>query len=83
MIERVPYAGWPNCYRLTDGRIELVATSDVGPRIVRLGRGRREPLRRAGRGGSEMKAVISVDIEGASGLVSTRIDPIRRTPTDF
>lgn len=37
MIEKLAYAGWPNCYRLTDGRVELVATSDVGPRIVRLG----------------------------------------------
>jgi len=37
MIEKVPYAGWPNCYRLTDGKIELIATGDVGPRIVRLG----------------------------------------------
>jgi len=37
MIEKVSYAGWPNCYRLTNGRIELIATSDVGPRIVRLG----------------------------------------------
>jgi len=37
MIECLAYAGWPNCYRLTDGRIELIATSDVGPRIVRLG----------------------------------------------
>lgn len=36
MIEKVSYAGWPNCYRLTDGTIELIATSDVGPRIVRL-----------------------------------------------
>ena len=37
MIENVSYGGWPNCYRLTDGRIELIATSDIGPRIVRLG----------------------------------------------
>ena len=36
MIEKVSYAGWPNCYRLTDGEMELIATSDVGPRIVRL-----------------------------------------------
>lgn len=36
MIERVAYAGWPNCYRLTDGRIEAIATADIGPRIVRL-----------------------------------------------
>lgn len=37
MIEKLSYAGWPSCYRLTDGRVELVTTSDVGPRIVRLG----------------------------------------------
>ena len=37
MIERVSWGGWPNCYRLTDGRTELIATSDVGPRIVRYG----------------------------------------------
>jgi hypothetical protein len=36
-IERVKYAGWPNCYRLTNGEIELIATSDVGPRIMRCG----------------------------------------------
>lgn len=32
-----PYAGWPNCYRLTNGRIEVVATADVGPRLIRFG----------------------------------------------
>ena len=37
MIERVSWGGWPNCYRLTDGRSEVIATSDVGPRIVRYG----------------------------------------------
>ncbi len=36
-IERVKYAGWPNCYRLTNGEVELIATSDVGPRIMRCG----------------------------------------------
>ncbi len=36
MIERIAYGGWPNCYRLSDGAIEIVATSDVGPRIARL-----------------------------------------------
>jgi len=36
MIERVAYAGWPNCYRLTNGRIEAIATGDIGPRIIRL-----------------------------------------------
>ena len=37
MVEKIGYAGWPNCYRLTDGRVEIVATSDVGPRVVRFG----------------------------------------------
>lgn len=36
-IERVSYAGWSNCYRLTNGKVELIVTSDVGPRVVRFG----------------------------------------------
>jgi len=37
VIETVEYAGWPNCRRLSNGRIELVATTDVGPRVIHLG----------------------------------------------
>lgn len=36
-IEKVAYKGWPNCYRMTNGEIELIVTSDVGPRIIRFG----------------------------------------------
>jgi hypothetical protein len=36
-IERVPYGGWPNCYRVSKGEIEIIATSDIGPRIMRCG----------------------------------------------
>jgi hypothetical protein len=36
-MEKVNYGGWPNCIRLTNGKIELIATTDVGPRIIRLG----------------------------------------------
>lgn len=36
-VEKIPYAGWPNCYRLSNGEVELVVTSDVGPRIIRYG----------------------------------------------
>lgn len=36
-IQHVAYAGWPNCYRMTNGEVELVATTDVGPRIIRFG----------------------------------------------
>jgi hypothetical protein len=36
-IEMVGYKGWPRCYRLTDGRVELIITGDVGPRVIRFG----------------------------------------------
>ena len=36
-IEPIAYAGWPNCYRLSNGEVELVVTTDVGPRIIRCG----------------------------------------------
>jgi hypothetical protein len=36
-IERVPYLGHPNCYRLSNGTIEVVVTTDIGPRIVHYG----------------------------------------------
>jgi hypothetical protein len=36
-IERVEFGGWPNCYRMTNGEIELIATTDVGPRVIHLG----------------------------------------------
>jgi hypothetical protein len=36
-IERIEYGGWPNCYRICNGKIEAIVTSDVGPRIIRLG----------------------------------------------
>lgn len=37
MHEKVNYAGWPNCIRLSNAQVELVATTDVGPRIIRFG----------------------------------------------
>lgn len=36
-MPKTPYGGWPNCVRLANEKIELVATTDVGPRIIRLG----------------------------------------------
>jgi hypothetical protein len=36
-IEKMPWGGWPNCYRLTNGEVDLILTSDVGPRIMRYG----------------------------------------------
>lgn len=34
-IEKTGYQGWPNCYRISNGTVELIVTSDVGPRIMR------------------------------------------------
>ena len=31
------YGGWPNCLRLSNGLVDLVVTTDVGPRIIRFG----------------------------------------------
>jgi hypothetical protein len=36
-VERINYKGWPNCYRLSNDLIDLVVTTDVGPRIIRFG----------------------------------------------
>ena len=34
MTEKIQYLNLPNCIRLTNGEIEVVATTDVGPRII-------------------------------------------------
>ncbi len=36
-IEKTPYQGWSNCYRITNGEVDLVVTSDIGPRVMRFG----------------------------------------------
>ena len=36
-LERIAYNGWPNCWHLTDGGLDLVVTADIGPRILRCG----------------------------------------------
>ena len=36
-VDKVAYKGWPNCYRVSNGEVELVVTSDVGPRVMRFG----------------------------------------------
>jgi len=37
VLEKTGYRGWPNCYRLSNGIIDLIVTTDVGPRIIRFG----------------------------------------------
>jgi hypothetical protein len=36
-IEKVAYGGWPNCWRVSNGVVEAVVTSDIGPRVMRYG----------------------------------------------
>ena len=36
-IETIAYGGWDNCLRLSNDKIEIVITLDVGPRLIRLG----------------------------------------------
>jgi hypothetical protein len=36
-MEKINFGGWPNCIRLFNGEIELIITSDVGPRIISCG----------------------------------------------
>jgi len=37
MIENVEYFGQPNCQKLSNGTVELIVTTDIGPRIIRYG----------------------------------------------
>jgi hypothetical protein len=36
-VQKTEYKGWPNCYRVSNGEIELIVTGDVGPRVIRFG----------------------------------------------
>lgn len=36
-MEKCEFAGWHNCYRLTNKRTGLVVTTDIGPRIISFG----------------------------------------------
>jgi hypothetical protein len=36
-MQTVSFGGWPRCIRLANQHIELIATTDIGPRIIRFG----------------------------------------------
>jgi hypothetical protein len=36
-VQKVAYHGWKNCCRISNGKIELIITLDVGPRVIRCG----------------------------------------------
>src|SRR5437763_10586475 len=35
--EKIEWNGWPNCYRIANGEVDLIVTGDIGPRIMRYG----------------------------------------------
>lgn len=37
MIEKIPFLGQPNCYRLSNGCVDVIVTTDIGPRVLRYG----------------------------------------------
>lgn len=36
-LKQISYGGWPNCYQLSNGSVDLILTTDIGPRIMRFG----------------------------------------------
>jgi hypothetical protein len=36
-VEKVVYLDQPNCYTLTNGTVEVIVTTDIGPRVIRYG----------------------------------------------
>lgn len=36
-MEKITYLNLPNCYRLSNNTIEVIVTTDVGPRVIRYG----------------------------------------------
>jgi len=36
-VEKIAYGGWSNCIKMSNGTVELILTTDVGPRVIRYG----------------------------------------------
>ncbi|MBI5663753.1 MAG: hypothetical protein HZC49_01500 [Nitrospirae bacterium] len=36
-VQKITYAGWSNCLQITNSVVDLIVTTDVGPRIIRYG----------------------------------------------
>lgn len=36
-MEKMEYRGWKNCYRLFNDVVDLIVTTDIGPRVIRFG----------------------------------------------
>lgn len=36
-VQKIAYGGWDNCIQITNGIVDLIITTDIGPRIIRYG----------------------------------------------
>jgi len=60
-VTRIEYGGWRDCIQVSNGQVDIVATTEVGPRIIRFGfRGDgnqfwENPADRGARGGDEWR----------------------------
>ncbi len=36
-MEKISYLGQPNCFRLSNGTVEVIISTDIGPRVLRYG----------------------------------------------
>ena len=36
-MEKISYLGHPNCFRLSNGTVEVIVSTDIGPRVLRYG----------------------------------------------
>jgi hypothetical protein len=43
-MKLLAYKGWQNCYQIESGECRMIATADIGPRIVHLSRGKGDNL---------------------------------------
>ncbi|MCK7482196.1 MAG: hypothetical protein M0C28_37365 [Candidatus Moduliflexus flocculans] len=66
-IEKTAFQGWPNCYRVSNGTVEFIATTDVGPRIISFGFV----------GGANL-FFVREDFAGQTG--GSRVEELRRPP---
>ena len=37
ILRKISYGGWDNCIQITNGIVDLIVTTDIGPRIIRYG----------------------------------------------
>lgn len=37
IVEHYKYGGWENCLYISNGTVEVIVTTNVGPRVIRLG----------------------------------------------